>query len=61
MSNSTSRLDYDGQADTLARMINLVQAMPAYAPNEPDLQVAGLKSLHNYKKIYPDRFRTPLS
>lgn len=45
VSISSSRLDYDGQADTLARMISLVQGMPAYAPNEPDLQVEGLKAL----------------
>lgn len=51
VSNSSSRLDYDGQADTLARLINLVQGMPSYAPNETDLQVVSLKAMHSDLKM----------
>ncbi len=51
VSNSSSRLDFDGQTESLSRMINLVQGMPAYAPNEPDLQVAGLKAMLSNLKM----------
>jgi hypothetical protein len=39
-----SRLDYDGKVDTLSSLIQLVQRIPAYAPNEADLKVTALKT-----------------
>ena len=45
VSNSSSRLEYDGQADTFSRIINLMQGMTSYAPNEPDLKLVALKAV----------------
>jgi hypothetical protein len=39
-----SRLDYTSRADTFASLVKLIQGMPSYAPNEPDLQVAALQA-----------------
>jgi hypothetical protein len=44
---TSSRLDYDGLADTFASLVKLVQSIPAYAPNEPDLKVDALESTLN--------------
>jgi hypothetical protein len=56
--HSSSQLDYDGQANTIAKLIQLVQELPAYNPNEPDLSVAGLKAtladLRNTSKAVAD-------
>lgn len=43
--NSSSRLDFDGQADTFANFIELLQRIPVYAPNETDLKVDALKTV----------------
>lgn len=42
---SSARLDYESKTETLARIIQIVSSMPAYAPNETDLKVASLKTL----------------
>jgi hypothetical protein len=42
-SNSSSQLDFDGQADTFAKFIQLIMRIPVYAPNEAELK---LESLH---------------
>lgn len=39
-----SKLDYDGKMETLGNLIQLVQSIPAYSPNETDLKVASLKT-----------------
>ncbi len=46
ISRTSSRLDFDGVADTFARLVKLVESIPAYAPNEADLKVSALKSMH---------------
>jgi hypothetical protein len=54
ISVTSSRQDYDGMADTFASLVKLVQGIPAYAPNEPDLKVDALelkvKELHAKSK-----------
>ena len=40
-----SRLDYDGKIDSFAKLIQLLQGLPSYTPNEADLKVASLKTL----------------
>jgi hypothetical protein len=45
ITRSSSRLDYDGKADTFANLIQIVQGMEAYNPNEADLKVETLKAV----------------
>ena len=45
ISGSISRLDFEGQLDTFAQLVRLIQSLPAYAPNEGDLQVAALRTM----------------
>jgi CRISPR/Cas system type I-B associated protein Csh2 (Cas7 group RAMP superfamily) len=40
---SSSRLDYESKADTLAQLILIVENIPVYNPNETDLKVNTLK------------------
>lgn len=54
---TSSRLDYDGLADTFATLVELVRGIPAYAPNEAELKVGALEqklnSLHaSSKAVY---------
>lgn len=54
---SSSRLDFDGLADTFATLVELVRSIPAYAPNEAELKVSALEqrlqSLHaNTKAVH---------
>ncbi len=44
-SGRISRLDYGGQVDTFSSLVQLVQSLPSYAPNESDLQVAALRTM----------------
>lgn len=41
---SSSRRDYDGMLDTFSNLVQLVQSLPEYQPNEPELAVAALKA-----------------
>lgn len=41
---SSSKLDFDGKVDTFGNLIQLVQGLPAYNPNEADLKVTALKA-----------------
>lgn len=57
ISVTSSRLDYDGLADTFATLVELVRGIPAYTPNETELKVAALEqrlnSLHaSSKAVY---------
>lgn len=45
ISRSSSRLDFDGKADTFARIVQIVQRMPSYNPNEADLKVTTLTAV----------------
>jgi hypothetical protein len=42
-SGTISRQDYESRAETFANLVRLIQGLPAYAPNEPELQVATLQ------------------
>lgn len=44
-SGHISYLDYEGQAEGFANLVQLVERIPAYAPNETDLQLATLKEM----------------
>lgn len=44
-SYSSSRLDYDGKADTFASLLELLKGCEAYKPNEVDLKLPALNSL----------------
>ena len=37
-------MDYENRAHTFASLVQLIQRMPAYAPNEPELQLAALQA-----------------
>jgi hypothetical protein len=45
IARTSSRLDYDGRAGTFANLIQIVQGLPAYSPNEADLKVTALKTV----------------
>lgn len=45
VSRRQSHLDYDGQANTFATLIELVQGIPSYKPNEADLKLETLKAV----------------
>lgn len=47
VSVSSSRLDFNGLADTFATLVELVRSIPAYAPNEADLKVSALEQRLN--------------
>ena len=42
---STANLDFVSLADTIASLVLLLQKLPSYAPNEPDLKVNALKNV----------------
>ena len=42
---SSSRLDYDGKMETFGNLIQLVQGIASYNPNETDLKVESLKAV----------------
>jgi len=48
---SISRLDFESQADSFSKLIQLVQRIPDYAPNEVDLQVSALTNLLTELKL----------
>jgi hypothetical protein len=39
-----SRMDYNSRAETFTSLVKLIQGLPSYAPNEPDLQLAALQA-----------------
>jgi hypothetical protein len=45
VSGTISRLDYGSLADTFASLVQLIQSLSLYAPNESDLQVASLRTM----------------
>lgn len=45
--HSSSQLNFENQAEFLARLIALLQTLPAYKPNEDDLSLAGLSKKHS--------------
>ena len=42
IAHKSSRLDYDGKLETFSSLVKLVQKIPSYAPNEPDLKLTAL-------------------
>lgn len=44
---SASQLSYDNQLNTLDKQIKLLATIPAYAPNETELQLTSLTALYN--------------
>ena len=44
---STSQMSYDSREENFAKLIQLLVAIPEYAPNEEELQVATLTTLSN--------------
>lgn len=40
-----SRLDYEGQADTFASLVKLVERIPSFAPNETELMLPALQAV----------------
>ena len=44
---SASQRSYDSRLDNLDRFIKLLASVPAYAPNEADLKVTALTTIHN--------------
>ncbi|UKT65219.1 hypothetical protein [Pedobacter mucosus] len=44
---SSSQLSFDSQLDTFDKQIKLLTSIPAYAPNEVELQVSSLTALYN--------------
>ncbi|MBK7869161.1 MAG: hypothetical protein IPJ74_00055 [Saprospiraceae bacterium] len=42
---STSQRSYDLQVEHVARLVSLIQSLPNYQPNEPELQLAALQNL----------------
>jgi hypothetical protein len=47
---SSSQMSYDLQVENFGRLIKLVSSLEFYAPNEADIKVATLESLHNLLK-----------
>ncbi len=45
--HSTSQMSYDSREENFAKLIQLLAAIPEYAPNEEELQVATLTTLSN--------------
>lgn len=45
--NSVSQLSFDSRIENLDKLLQLLRAQAGYAPNEPELSVAGLTTLRN--------------
>lgn len=61
---SASQMSFDSRIENMDKLIQLLTAQPAYTPNEPELQVAGLITvLANMKTTNTDAINayTPLS
>ena len=44
---STSQMGFDNRLDNFDKLIKLLASVPGYAPNEPELSIAGLSALQN--------------
>lgn len=55
---STSHMSYVMRADNFKSLIELLKTVPAYVPNEPELSVMGLETLHTNMKAANDNIGT---
>ena len=46
-SNSASQMSFDSRIENMDKLLQLLRSQRAYAPNEPELSVAGLTTLYN--------------
>jgi len=44
---SSSQMSFDNQLSNFGKFIQLISGLPQYAPNEPELTLAGLQSMYN--------------
>ena len=47
---SASQMSFDNRIENMNKLIELLTAQPAYTPNEPELQVAGLTAVFTNMK-----------
>ncbi len=48
--NSASQLSFDSKVENLDKLIKLLQAIPSYKPNEADITIGALVTLHSQLK-----------
>jgi len=58
---STSHMSYVMRVDNFKSLIELLKTVPTYVPNEPELAVAGLETLHTNMKAANDNIGTIIS
>jgi len=52
--NSNAQLGFDDRVANFDKLISMLASIPLYAPNEPELQVAGLTAYYNNLKTLND-------